>query len=53
MTALTDLARDERSAGMVPAIVCPLNHASTGNLIARVGAADTVAFIENDNESPA
>lgn len=38
---------------MVLAIVGTPNHAPTGNLIARVGAADTVAFIENDNESPA
>lgn len=52
MPTLTDLARDERSARMVLSIVGTPNHAPTGHLIMRVGAVDTVAFIENDHDIP-
>ncbi|GGO61484.1 DNA-processing protein DprA [Microbacterium sp. YY-01] len=52
MPTLTDLAKDERSARMVLTIVGTPNDVPTGNLIARVGAVDTVAFIQNDAEIP-
>lgn len=52
MPTLTDLAKDERSARMVLTIVGTPNDVPTGNLLARVGAVETVAFIQNDAEIP-
>lgn len=52
MSTLTDLAKDERSPRMVLTIVGTPNDVSTGNLLARVGAVDTVAFIQSSAEIP-
>lgn len=52
MSTLTDLAREEHSARMVLSIVGTANDASTGHLLAQVGAVDTVALMESATDVP-
>lgn len=52
MPTLADLARDERSARMVLAIVAEPNHSSTGRLLANVGGIETVKLIANESSVP-
>lgn len=52
MPTLADLARDERSARMVLAIVAEPNHPPTGGLLANLGGIETVKLIESENSVP-
>lgn len=52
MPTLADLARDERSARMVLAIVAEPNHPFTGGLLANLGGIETVELIEGESSVP-
>lgn len=52
MSTLTDLAREEHSARMVLSIVGTANDAPTGQLLARVGAVETVALMDSGTDVP-
>lgn len=52
MPTLADLARDERSARMVLAIIAEPNSSPTGRLLATLGGVNTVKLIESENSIP-
>lgn len=52
MATLTDLARDERSARILLALIGIPNHAATGRLLSRIGAVELIALAESSTEIP-
>jgi len=52
MTNLTDLATDERTARMVLSMIAEPNDSTTGRLLTRVGAVETIRLLETDSMVP-
>lgn len=52
MTTLTDLATDERTARIVLSMIAEPNDSTTGRLLARVGAVETIRLLETDSTVP-
>lgn len=52
MTNLTDLATDERTARMMLSMVAEPNDSTTGRLLTRVGAVETIRLLETESTVP-